>query len=310
MAPPGGGFSLVEHVWHMAELEREGYGSRISRLREGGRPSLPDFDGDRMAREREYRRRDLAEGAAAFRRARASNLAALRRLTARQWSHQGTQEGVGRLNLRDLPLQMLEHDRSHFREVRQLFAAAPGARRQRRPAPSLRWHVLIHQLPPRPLYLRAKIRNRLGRVGALALKNSVYVLPARSGCLEDLQWIAREAAAGGGEAYVCQGEFLLGVDDETLVRSFRREASARYRDLRREVREAVRLRRRRGTPGTGALVQRLKRRLADLAGADFFDAPGRPEVEAMVSAFLRLLGRGAGGVIRAGRRSAAAARRS
>ena len=40
-----------------------------------------------------------------------------------------------------------------------------------------RWYLLIHQLPPKPLYLRAKVRQRLAKVGAVALKNSVYVLP-------------------------------------------------------------------------------------------------------------------------------------
>ena len=44
-----------------------------------------------------------------------------------------------------------------------------------------RWLLLIHQLPPRPLYLRAQVRRRLNQVGALPLKNSVYVLPGRQG---------------------------------------------------------------------------------------------------------------------------------
>ena len=66
----------------------------------------------------------------------------------------------------------------------------------------LAWYVLVHQLPPRPLYLRAKIRQRLARVGAIALKSSVYVLPRREDCLEDLEWIAEEARSGNGEAWI------------------------------------------------------------------------------------------------------------
>jgi hypothetical protein len=305
--PPGGGFSLVEHLWHLADLEREGYGWRISRLAEGGRPFLPDFDGDRLAREREYRRRDVAEGASSFRRARAANLEALRRLRPRQWSHSGTQEGVGHVRLRDLPRQMLEHDRAHLREIRQLLGttARPDPPRRRATAPG--WHVLIHQIPPRPLYLRAKIRNRLARVGAVALKNSVYVLPARDACLEDVRWIAREAAAGGGEAYVCRCEFLHGVDDGALVRRFRAEAAARYGALRHEVREAARQLGRPGGAGGGGSVARLRRRLGDLRKADFFDAPGRKEVEEMVSALAR--GRRAAAPS-SGRRRGPAARRA
>src|SRR3989442_9979223 len=67
------------------------------------------------------------------------------------------------------------------------------------------WYLLIHQLPPKPLYLRAKIRQRLDKVGAVPLKNSVYVLPGKDEYLEDLEWIAQEAAAGGGEAWVREG---------------------------------------------------------------------------------------------------------
>src|SRR5207249_2390673 len=40
-----------------------------------------------------------------------------------------------------------------------------------------RWLLLIHQLPPKPDYFRVKVWRRLQRIGAVAIKNSVYVLP-------------------------------------------------------------------------------------------------------------------------------------
>ena len=40
-----------------------------------------------------------------------------------------------------------------------------------------RWLLLIHQIPKSPAYLRAKVGKQLARVGAVAVKNSVYVLP-------------------------------------------------------------------------------------------------------------------------------------
>jgi hypothetical protein len=36
-----------------------------------------------------------------------------------------------------------------------------------------RWLILVHRIPSRPLYLRAKMRQRLAAVGAVAVKNSV-----------------------------------------------------------------------------------------------------------------------------------------
>jgi hypothetical protein len=40
------------------------------------------------------------------------------------------------------------------------------------------------------------------RVGAVAVKNSVYVLPKSDAMLEDFQWILREITEGGGDASV------------------------------------------------------------------------------------------------------------
>jgi len=120
--PSGGAFSLVEHAWHLADLEREGFGERIERLLHETEPQLADFDGDRAARERRYVTLPLDEALAAFRRARAQNLRALRSLPASDWSRGGTQEGVGRVTLRDLPRLMAEHDDSHRREIEDLLA--------------------------------------------------------------------------------------------------------------------------------------------------------------------------------------------
>jgi DinB family protein len=114
---PGGAFSPVEQCWHLADLEREGFGARIRRLLDEDDPYLPDFDGARLARERDYRSRSLGDGLAAFRAERASNLALLRSVSSEQWSRGGRQEGVGRVAICDLPSMMAEHDASHRAEI-------------------------------------------------------------------------------------------------------------------------------------------------------------------------------------------------
>ena len=118
---PGGTFSPVEHCWHLADLEREGYALRIRRLLAEDEPQLPDFDGARIAAERDYRRRSLAEGLTAFRNARSDNLSVLRSVTPPQWSRSGTQAGVGRITLADIPRMMVEHDASHRVEIEAWF---------------------------------------------------------------------------------------------------------------------------------------------------------------------------------------------
>jgi len=115
---PDGAFSPVEQVWHLADLEREGFGIRIDRLRRGSNPQLPNFDGAAVAAERDYRALSLAEGLQAFESAREHNLATLRSIDSPEvWAHSGTQEGVGTVSLCDMPAFMSQHDAAHRAEI-------------------------------------------------------------------------------------------------------------------------------------------------------------------------------------------------
>jgi hypothetical protein len=169
--------------------------------------------------------------------------------------------------------------------------AAPGRRDRaaiRPPGaaiPAGRWALLIHQIPPKPDYLRVKISRRLQRIGAVAIKNSVYVLPTGDSTVEDFQWVLREITADGGEGSVCHASFVDGLTDDDVEELFR---AARSRDYE-EVIELARAARARPGP-TGAAgtddrarargeVVRLKRRIADIAVIDFFGGPGRAKAE-------------------------------
>lgn len=127
--PCRGGFSFVENVWHLADLEREGYGARIARILEEENPALENFDGNQVARDRNYQDREVARGIAAFTRARAANLRALRGVHGEEWDRSGSQEGVGRVTLADVPRMMADHDRSHGEEIADLLALVRGAPR-------------------------------------------------------------------------------------------------------------------------------------------------------------------------------------
>ena len=87
--------------------------------------------------------------------------------------------------------------------------------------PEAPWLLLIHQLPPRPAYLRVKVGRRLARLGAVALKNTVYALPNTEGCLEDLQWVRREILQDGGEASVLAASLVDGLTDAQVEALFR-----------------------------------------------------------------------------------------
>ena len=79
-----------------------------------------------------------------------------------------------------------------------------------------RWLLFIHQLPPKPDYLRVKTRRRLRRIGAVAIKQTVYALPASDEAFEDLQWLRQEIEAEGGSVVIAEAEFVEGISDEEL----------------------------------------------------------------------------------------------
>ena len=120
---PNDAFSPVEHCWHLADLEREGYAVRIRRLQAEANPRLPDFDGAQIARERNYKALSLAEGMEMFRDARLRNMAMLRTLGGADWTRRGEQEGVGAVALCDIPAMMAEHDAAHRQEIREWMRA-------------------------------------------------------------------------------------------------------------------------------------------------------------------------------------------
>ena len=155
-----------------------------------------------------------------------------------------------------------------------------------------RWLLLVHTIPPRPAYLRAKVMRRLTKLGALALKRSAYLLPADEGTVEDFQWLRQEIRNEGGEAWVVDARFVAGPPDEEIREQFRAMRSNDYRALAAEAR-ALLDRMRDGGPGQDHPTfegdrRRLLRRVEATRRIDFFHATERDEVEALMSTIERL----------------------
>jgi hypothetical protein len=89
-----------------------------------------------------------------------------------------------------------------------------------------RWLLLIHQLPPKPDYLRVKVRRRLRGLGAVAVKHTVYLLPNTAEALEDLHWLRQEIETEGGSAVIAEAEFVAGLADEEIDAMLAAEAGA------------------------------------------------------------------------------------
>lgn len=147
------------------------------------------------------------------------------------------------------------------------------------------WLLLLHHLPPKPDYFRVRVRRRLHQLGAIALKNAVYVLPHTEQSIEDFHWLAEEIHRDGGEAMVAETHFLVGVRDEDLVAQFNEQRDSSYRTLIDEAREALAL-----EPAAGnTVVSELERRLEDVVERDRFGAGARPAAESAIDEVRRQL---------------------
>lgn len=153
-----------------------------------------------------------------------------------------------------------------------------------------RWLVLFHQIPPNPAYVRVKIGRHLARVGAIGLKNAVYVLPRSEGALEDLQWVVREIVEAGGDATLCEARFVEGIGNDEVERRFQDARDEEYGKLGREIRDLLKATPKRvgveheGRRKLESDIARLERRFEEIMAVDFFHAPGNQAAQGLLHA--------------------------
>ena len=105
--PPGGGWSILEIVTHMADEEVDDFRTRLQITLEGTSAPWPPIDPERWAIARGYNEGDLAKVLARFTAARRESVAWVRRLEQPEWS------------------TTHEHPRSSLRPLRERRLRAP-----------------------------------------------------------------------------------------------------------------------------------------------------------------------------------------
>jgi hypothetical protein len=154
----------------------------------------------------------------------------------------------------------------------------------KRPETKQEWILLIHLLPPVPTSLRVRAWRKLQKLGAVSIKNSVYVLPYDEKTHEDFQWLKQEIEEAGGEATVFRAGSVEGATDDELVALFRKARDDDYARLAGELdglAGAVREQKRGGHLSPGRLnnheaeLDKLHAELEGVVSTDFFDARGR-----------------------------------
>jgi len=147
------------------------------------------------------------------------------------------------------------------------------------------WLLLIHQLPPTPNYLRVKVARRMQRIGAVAIKNTVYTLPTTESALEDFQWTVREIHAEGGEANLFEARVIEGLSDGEIQQLFKAARDEDYETIASEARSLDREDQQR----LALDIARLRKRIADVQSIDFFGAPKGQLAVAVVEELARTI---------------------
>jgi len=145
------------------------------------------------------------------------------------------------------------------------------------------WLVLVFQFPGGAGSQRVKAWRRLQGTGAVAIKNSVYVLPRNEQSQEDFEWLLAELNAAGADAALLESRFISGLDDHQVRELFNAARNKDYAELQRDIDDA-------GQALTNAtpealqavrqVLARAQKRFSEIEALDFFGAPGHETTQA------------------------------
>lgn len=119
--PEGTGFSLVEHLCHLRDLDVVA-GERIRLVLTLRLPPLSSVDGTALAIQRVYQSQDAKAALSTFRVFRGDLCNELQLLSKKQRLRCGVRDGVRRMSVEDLVTEMHDHDQTHLLELDELTA--------------------------------------------------------------------------------------------------------------------------------------------------------------------------------------------
>lgn len=142
----------------------------------------------------------------------------------------------------------------------------------------MNWVVFSYSLPSKSSSSpRVTLWRRLRRLGAISPTGGVYILPARSECVEAFQWLTQEIQQSNGQALVMHVQQFDGLTDSHLIELFREARREDYAELEAQVKELEQ-------SFTGAIspeqftelrdtLSKLQRQYAEVIQIDYFDCP-------------------------------------
>jgi hypothetical protein len=135
---------------------------------------------------------------------------------------------------------------------------------------------------------RVAVWRRLRQLGAVSPTGSLYLLPESEETAEAFDWLAQEIEDGGGEALLLRVDRFERKAETKLIETFQAARDEEYRKIAAEAGEALEPA---GQEGLRERLEKLRRRFAEAARLDFFQASEGPRAAAALARIEAALGR-------------------
>jgi hypothetical protein len=135
------------------------------------------------------------------------------------------------------------------------------------------WLLLVYKIPREPTRGRVYVWRKLKQLGAIAIQDAVWVLPATPRTREQFQWLAAEIMELEGEVSLFTSHVVLAQQQQSLQEQFQTPIRQAYG----EIMSALKSRK----PDLAALSKRYQQ----VKAQDYFQCPlGEKVREKLLSA--------------------------
>lgn len=93
------------------------------------------------------------------------------------------------------------------------------------------WLLLVYKMPREPTAGRVYVWRKMKQLGAIALQDAVWVLPATARTQEQYQWLSAEITETGGDATVWASDLTYETSADSLADAFTTQVDAEYRQI-------------------------------------------------------------------------------
>ena len=94
-----------------------------------------------------------------------------------------------------------------------------------------KWLLMTYKIPRQPTAGRVYVWRKMKQLGAVAVQDAVWVLPATARTQEQFQWLATEITELGGEATFWLADMLYEGCDPSLRQQFEIPVAKAYREI-------------------------------------------------------------------------------